>query len=278
MIDPAGELIGINGAYQDISAQFHTQVAFDVAREQLSSAEDRAVEEHKLALRLQRAITPQASHLVEGAGLDVAARYRPSGVANLVSGDWYDAAVLPDKRVLLAIGDIAGHGLDAVTGMVALRNYLRGLAITGAGPGDLLGWLNSAACDLTDGIFATAICALYEPDNRTLRWARAGHLPPLLIRTGRASTPVPPKGLMLGADPETSYGEARETLQLGDVLLLFTDGLIERRGVPLDVSVAELARHVSRPVPDISDLADELMGRSSFDTDDDACLLAVAVR
>ena len=65
----------------------------------------------------------------------MAARYRPAGPGNLVSGDWYDTVPLPSGDVLLVVGDIAGHGIDAVTGMVALRNCLRGLAITGAGPG-----------------------------------------------------------------------------------------------------------------------------------------------
>jgi len=69
----------------------------------------------------------------------------------------------------VVVGDIAGHGLDAVTGIVALRNGLRGLSVTGAGPATLLGWLNSAACHLTDGIIGTAVCGLYDPVGRSLR-------------------------------------------------------------------------------------------------------------
>ena len=69
----------------------------------------------------------------------------------------------------MVVGDIAGHGLDAVTGIVALRNGLRGLSVTGAGPATLLGWLNSAACHLTDGIIGTAVCGLYDPVGRSLR-------------------------------------------------------------------------------------------------------------
>ncbi len=83
---------------------------------------------------------------MEAAGLDVTARYRPAGPGSLVSGDWYDTVLLPSKEVLVVVGDIVGHGLDAVTGMVAMRNGLRGLSITGAGPATLLGWLNGAAC------------------------------------------------------------------------------------------------------------------------------------
>jgi hypothetical protein len=100
------------------------------------------------------------------------------------------------------VGDIAGHGLDAVTGMVAVRNSLRGLAITGASPATLLDWLNRAAAHFTDGVLGTAICGLYDPADRTLRWARAGHLPPLLVRDGRAEQLPLPEGLLLGADPD----------------------------------------------------------------------------
>ena len=119
---------------------------------------------------------------VEAAGIDVAVRYRPAGEGHLVGGDWYDTLLLPSNEVLLVVGDVAGHGIDAVTGMVAARNSLRGLAITGAGPAELLRMLNGVMCHLTSGVVGTVVCGLYDPDTRVLRWARAGHLPPVLIR------------------------------------------------------------------------------------------------
>ena len=275
---PDGSLIAVRGAYQDVSPQLHTQIAFDATREQLTGAEEREAGERQLALRLQQAITPQASQLVAAAGLDVAARYRQAGSASLVSGDWYDAVVLPDKQVLVAVGDVAGHGLDAVNGMVALRNYLHGLAVTGAGPAQLLAWLNSAACEPANAVFATAICALYDPVARTLRWARAGHLPPLLIRDGTAQSLPLPAGVGLGLDAGSTYSESGVSLEFGDVLMLFTDGLVESRTVPLDETLAQLARRASRPVPDIGTFADDILAGSLADTGDDACLLAVSFR
>jgi len=278
VLDSAGAVAAVRGAYQDVSADYHTRLAFAAAREQLADTEERAREEHRLAVRLQQAITPRTADPVAAAGLEIAARYRPAGPGTLVSGDWYDTVLLPTKEVLLVVGDIAGHGLDAVTGMVALRNGLRGLAITGAGPAALLSWLNSAACHYTDGIIGTAICGLYDPATRSLRWARAGHLPPVLVRDGQARTLSLPHGLLLGADPDACYAEVTTSMRLGDLLLLFTDGLIERRDQPIDHAIDALLRIASRPAGDIGAYADYLAGQSASDTEDDACLVAVQVR
>ncbi len=276
--DPSGTVIAIRGAYQDVSADYHTRLAFAAAREQLADTEERAEEEHRLAVRLQQAITPRSSVPVAAAGLDVAARYRPAGPGNLVSGDWYDTVLLPSKEVLVVVGDIAGHGLDAVTGMVAVRNGLRGLSVTGAGPATLLGWLNIAACHFTDGIIGTAVCGLYDPVRRSLRWARAGHLPPILVHDGQARALSLPHGLLLGADSDASYAEVTTPLHLGDILLFYTDGLIERRDQPIDDALDSLLEIASRPVANIGSYADHLVTEAASNTDDDACLVVVHVR
>ena len=276
--DQAGTLVGVRGAYQDVSADYHTQVAFAATRDRLADTEERAEEEHRLALRLQQAITPQSAEPARIAGLDIAARYRPAGPGNLVSGDWYDTVALPGGDILLVVGDIAGHGIDAVTGMVALRNCLRGLAITGAGPAALLGWLNKVACHLTDGIIGTVICGIYHPADRTLHWARAGHLPPVLVRGGTAVNLERAAGVLVGADPGADYAELTTPLQPGDILVMFTDGLIERHDESIDDSLRSLLALASQPVRDIADLADRLMSGSRPDTSDDACLVAVHVR
>ncbi len=276
--DQAGTLVAVRGAYQDVSADYHTQVAFAATRDRLADTEERAAEEHRLALRLQQAITPRTAEPVEIAGLDIAARYRPAGPGNLVSGDWYDTVPLPSKEVLLVVGDIAGHGIDAVTGMVALRNCLRGLAITGAGPAQLLAWLNGVACHLTDGIIGTVVCGIYDPAQRTLRCSAAGHLPPLLARDGAAREMTLPAGILVGADPDARYEELTTTLQPGDALVLFTDGLIERHDEAIDDSINALLRLAGGPVDDVARFADHLMSSARSDTSDDACLVAVQVR
>ena len=195
-------LVALRGAFQDVSVQYHTQVALAATRDQLADSEQRAAEEHQLALRLQRAIMAQDEPPVAAARVDIAVRYRPVEPGHLVGGDWYDVLTLPSDDLLIVVGDITGHGIDAVTGMVAARNALRGLAATEEGPAELLGHLNYAACHLTEGIAGTVVCGRYDPQTRVLRWARAGHLPPVLVRDGAARALPLPDGVLLGLDPD----------------------------------------------------------------------------
>jgi PAS domain-containing protein len=276
----SGEVVGLRGAFQDVSAHYQTQVALAATRDQLADTEQRAAEEHQLALRLQRAIMPPDVAPAAAAGVEVAVRYRPAEAGRLVGGDWYDTLVLPGKDLLLVVGDIAGHGIEAVTGMVAARNALRGLAITGAGPAGLLKHLNYAACHLTEGIAGTVICGQYDPNARVLRWARAGHLPPILARGGTTEALPLPGGVLLGLDPDAEYEEATTQLCGGDTLLLFTDGLIERRDRSISDALGELteaAAPVGAPDPDASSLADRILHSAVSDTGDDACLVAIRI-
>lgn len=278
VLTPAGTAESVRGAFQDITTEYQTQVVLAATRDQLADSEHRAEEEHLLALRLQQAILPPTAQPVEAAGIEVAVRYRPAGPGHLVGGDWYDTLLLPSKDVLLVVGDIAGHGIGAVTGMVAARNCLRGLAITGAGPADLLAYLNSAICHLIDGVVGTVVCGLYNPAQRVLRWARAGHLPPVVVHDGTAA-PLPlPHGVLLGSDPDARYEELTTPLAIGDTLLLFTDGLIERRDTPINVALDEFARRAARDQPSAARLADHVLAHAASDTGDDACLVAVRIR
>jgi serine phosphatase RsbU (regulator of sigma subunit) len=273
--DPAGDLLAVRGVFQDVSSQHWTEVALAATRDRLADTEERAAERNRLALQLQQAIMPPAPAPIDAAGLRAAVRYRPAEKEHLVGGDWYDAVVLPTKQVLLAVGDIAGHGLEAATGMVVLRNALRGLATTGAGPAELLGWLNTVAHHLTEQVTATAVCGLYDPETGVLRWARAGHPPPLLIRDGEARSLPLPRGILLGAIAEAAYEEQRLTLASGDRLLMYTDGLVERRGVSVERSLAQLLASAGGPLPDLDEQLDHLLAQSRSDTDDDTCLIGI---
>jgi len=292
VVDAAGTVVALRGAFQDVSAHYHTQVALAATRDQLADSEQRVAEEHLLALRLQQAIMPPDEHPIEAAGIDVAVRYRPVGEGHLVGGDWYDTLVLPGRDVLLVVGDVAGHGIDAVTGMVAARNSLRGLAITGAGPAELLRMLNGVMCNLTSGVIGTVVCGLYNPETRVLRWARAGHLPPVLVRGETAAELPLPGGVLLGMDPDAEYEEATLSLHPGDTLLLFTDGLIERRGESIGDVLEEFVAAVTPRAPEAPEApgepggtglsaaaqADRILASAVSDTGDDACLVAVRIR
>ena len=334
----ADEVVGLRGAFQDVSAHYHTQVALAATQDQLADSEQRAEQEQLLALRLQRAIMPEDEPLVETAGVEVAVRYRPAEQGRLVAGDWYDALLLPSnpsgghsaspgapprtpwpvppeglpdgtkpayragQELLLVVGDITGHGIDAVTGMVAARNALRGLAATGVGPADLLRYLNYAACHLTEGIAGTVVCGRYDPETRILRWARAGHLPPILVRDGASEMLPLPDGVLLGLDPDAEYEEATLQMHGGDTLLLFTDGLIERRAGSISDALRDLTDAAVPPAPgppaagisspaasvphpssaessaaSVSATADRILGSAISDTGDDACLVAVRI-
>jgi serine phosphatase RsbU (regulator of sigma subunit) len=271
------EVVALRGAFQDVSAHYHTQVALAATQDQLADSEHRAEQEQRLALRLQRAIMPEDDQPVETAGVDVAVRYRPAEHGRLVAGDWYDALLLPDKQLLLVVGDITGHGIDAVTGMIAARNALRGLAATGAGPGELLRHLNYAACHLTEGIAGTVVCGRYDPETRLLHWARAGHLPPVLVRDGRAEMLPLPGGVLLGLDPDAEYEEVTLPMRGGDTLLLFTDGLIERRAGSISDALRDFTAAAVPAGTDVSAHADRILSNAISDTADDACLVAIRI-
>ncbi|MFF5159473.1 SpoIIE family protein phosphatase [Streptomyces sp. NPDC000348] len=277
VLDTDGRLLTTRGAYQDISAQHWTEVALAATRDQLAHTEQQASERDRLALQLQRAIMPPTQAPLQVPDLDVAVRYRPAEAEQLVGGDWYDAVVLPSGLVLLCVGDVAGHGIEAATSMVVLRNALRGLAVTGAGPGQLLSWLNIVTHHLTGGVTATAVCGLYDPDSRTLRWARAGHLPPVLVRDSEAA-PLPlVRGLLLGAVPEAVYEESEVQLAAEDNLLMYTDGLIERRDRSVEESLTHLLTTAVTAPDTLDQRLDRLLTYSRSDTDDDTCIVGIRV-
>ncbi|GAA2978393.1 SpoIIE family protein phosphatase [Actinokineospora diospyrosa] len=273
-----GPAAAVRGAYQDISAQHWTEVALAATREQLAHSEQQSVERNRLALQLQHAIMPPAQNTLQTQHLDVAVRYRPAEKDHLVGGDWYDAVVLPSSQILLCVGDIAGHGIEAATSMVVLRNALRGLSATGAGPAQLLTWLNLVTRHLTDHVTATAVCALFNPADRTLRWARAGHLPPVLIKDTHATTLPLIQGPLLGGLANPVYEESHLHIAEADTLLLYTDGLIERKDRTVEQSLSRLLSTAARENSTLDQHLDHLLLHSNSDTDDDTCIVGFQLR
>lgn len=234
------------------------------------------VAERLVALELQRAILPLHDEPFDEPGLRIAMRYLPASRDSRVGGDWYITAGMPTGQVLVAIGDVGGHGLAAAAGMARLRGALAGLAITGSPPDRLLGWLNDLVHHVAPEHTASAIAGYFDPASRTLTWAQAGHPPPVLVR-GTASRPLdPPPGILLGAAKE-EYQVARLQLLPGDLLLLYSDGLIERRDRTLGEGLDTLCAAVrgSRDPERAIDAALRALG--STDPEDDTCLVALRV-
>ena len=273
--DADGKVLRVYGSVQDVTDRRRTQTALEIAQVQLAARRSRADSERQLAVLLQQVIMPTGQAPDALPGIELAARYRPASVAAGVGGDWYGVTRLSDGRLLLHVGDVAGHGFPAATAMARLYHALHGLAVTGDGCGRLLYWLNQLTCELPEFTIASACCAVYDPAGRVLTLASAGHPNPVLVRDGVASTLTKPHGGMLGVDPEGTFEEQEHVIVPGDVLLLYTDGLIERRKRAPEENIASLLDHAARPPEDLEAYADHILRNVRSDTDDDACLLAV---
>ncbi|WP_344070604.1 PP2C family protein-serine/threonine phosphatase [Streptomyces crystallinus] len=205
--------------------------------------------ERDLAGRLQHALLPVPQQSLRLAGLTVDVAYQPLQEGLNVGGDWYSAIELPDGSALLVIGDVAGHGLDAVATMAQLRFTAKGMAITGTPLATILTRLNTLLLHTSERNFSTAtmIMAHYEPDTSQLSWVQAGHPPPLLLRQGRAHYLPAPRGILLGATTAPHYEASALRLLPGDQLLLYTDGLVEKPGEDVDEGLARLVAAATAP-------------------------------
>lgn len=236
-------------------------------------------ERREATLRMQRAILPAREQRFRHAEFDIAVRYQPAQSGNQVGGDWYEARAGTNGSALVAIGDVAGHGLTAAAGMARIGNALRGMTVTGQLPDTLLHWLNDLVCrDETPEQVASAAVAVLETGPSRLTWAQAGHPPPVLVRNGATRLLARPPGLLLGTLPGAGYDLATENLKTGDRLVFYTDGLIERRGQDIDVGLSKLLQTAHCCADASSEAAaGKLASRLSRDGDDDVCVLVVAV-
>ncbi|MEU9350379.1 SpoIIE family protein phosphatase [Streptomyces griseoloalbus] len=187
--------------------------------------------EHRLAVELQEAVlAPRRGPLRlphnGSRTLDLAAAHLPPSADAPIGGDWYDALDLSDGATLLSVGELTGHGVGAATGMAMLLGAVRGMAMTGTEPGPLLACLNRLLDTAAQPALGSAVCLRYRPGTRSAVWAQAGHPAPLLFRGGTGRALDAPQGVLLGATSGASYGQAEETLEVGDLLLLHTDGLV----------------------------------------------------
>jgi serine phosphatase RsbU (regulator of sigma subunit)/DNA-binding response OmpR family regulator/anti-sigma regulatory factor (Ser/Thr protein kinase) len=227
--DRNGRVQSLSGTVQDITE--HAEV-----RRALAATTDLLQRERETATLLQAALLPNG--LPEAPGLEMAARYLPAEVG--VGGDWFDASIQPDGCVLLAIGDVAGHGIAAATAMNEIRIACRAFSLNESSPSRILQKVNNFSRGTRGSDLVTALIVMLDPVTGEATVASAGHLPPLVARGGRAGFVdmhvTPPLGVSV-AEPE----ETRFVIEPGATLLLYTDGLVERRNRSIDDRMQELA-------------------------------------
>jgi serine phosphatase RsbU (regulator of sigma subunit) len=255
--------------------------AREVAARIAASLDDaRHVEaQREIATALQDAALPKS--LPEVAGLGLAAGYRAASEGVEVGGDWYDAFELPSGLFTAVVGDVAGHGVGAAALMAQMRNTLRAHLFSLVGLAESLHRLSSQLERQEQGVFATAICVEIDPATSELRWASAGHPPPILLSADGTSVhlkgrPAPPIGWMHSSLPRPAI-EHRLTLRPGERLLLFTDGLIERRGIDIDIGITHLMLHAEQTRGlSAADACETILSETLVDAhEDDACLLVI---
>jgi serine phosphatase RsbU (regulator of sigma subunit) len=230
-------------------------------------------------LPVQQAILPTRRREFRLGRYDIAVRYQPAHSGNGVGGDWYEVRPDANGDVIVGIGDVAGHELGAAAGMARIGNALRGLTATGEPAHKVLGWLNDLVCaDEAPEQVASAALGSLGAGTPALRWAQAGHPPPVLVRNGEPRLLLRPSGLLLGTMAPARYELATEHLAAGDVLVFYTDGLIERRDRDIDEGLIALLRAAAASRREtaavmVADLAEYLESGS----EDDICILAIRV-
>ena len=230
--------------------------------------------EHETALVLQRSLLPQLTRPTPG--VEIAHRYLPSSVTSEVGGDWFDVVPLSGDRLALIVGDVMGHGIRAAATMGQLRTVARTLATLDMTADEVLTRLDGTASDIGEGQFATCVCAVYDPADGSCTIACAGHLPPVLVTPHGSPRLVElPPGIPLGIGG-AEFQSVTITLSPDSTLVLYTDGLIERRGQDIDQGMALLCRTLSAPGRNLEETCDAVL--AALDTqqaeDDIAVLMA----
>ncbi|SNS76067.1 anti-anti-sigma factor [Geodermatophilus saharensis] len=279
----AGRVVGVVGA------GFPHPRAFGPAErsmllaivEQSAQALDRARlyrAEQGIAQTLQLSLLPQRLPQLER--LALAAQYLPGAAGTSAGGDWYDVVELGEGRVGIAVGDVVGQGPSAAAVMGQLRSALSAALLQGCPPAQALELLDRFATRLPGALASTAACLVLDWRAGTVDYALAGHPPPMLLGEDGVTFLDDGAGAVLGVPGRPAYTESRTEIAPGTTLLLYTDGLVERRGEPLDTGLQRVARAAARlasAAPDrlTRDLLAEVLDDDALP--DDVAVIAVRV-
>jgi GAF domain-containing protein/anti-sigma regulatory factor (Ser/Thr protein kinase) len=231
--------------------------------------------ERSIAETLQRSVLPVA--LPTLAGAQIAARYLPGTHEVAIGGDWFDAVELPDDRVGLVVGDVVGKGVHAAASMGQLRNALRAISIERLKPPSALARLDRVASDTLETSFATVVYAVVDRNAGVLRFSSAGHPPPIVAYPdGRVEVLEGGRGLPLGTGLGPKYRQDVVDLPAGSVVVLYTDGLVERRGRTIDEGIEALVEAVGAAPKDAERMLEHVLETLVAEADraDDVAILA----
>ena len=229
-------------------------------------------EDSAVARTLQRGLAPDEVPTLDG--LEIAGHYRAGGIGD-VGGDWYDVLDLTPDGVAIVMGDVAGQGIAAATTMGQLRYATRAYLLDDREPSAVLGRLNRLVHWLLPGVVATVVIGIVSPDRTRVAVASAGHPPVLLLGRDGARFPDVAQGPALGLQAEVAYAQTLVDLSPGEGLLLYTDGLVERRGESIDTGFARLAQTATRHRGDPQLLDRVMESVPGVSAGDDLAVLAV---
>ncbi|SDC87124.1 SpoIIE family protein phosphatase [Nocardioides lianchengensis] len=265
----------LRGSFQDVTEQ-------DATRRRLVAAEaerEAAVRERRVAEQLQASLLPASDFEVDS--LEVATFYRAGVEGTYVGGDWYDVIDLGAGRTAFVIGDVMGRGVPAAAVMGQLRAAVRAFATLDLGPAEVLEHLDNLVQELAADQIVTCVYAVHDAAEQTFTYANAGHLPPLLARHDLVETMarIEATGPPLGAGYFGMTAEVYD-VRADDVVVLYTDGLVERRGEDLFAGISQLAdlvrAHGDQPLRRLPEtLVRSLVGDDGGD--DDVALVLVKV-
>lgn len=269
-------LIGVLhvGRFENRSFDKHDAELLQLAGDRVAAAVHtrRLAVESAAASMLERELMP--GRLPTLPGLQLAARYAPAEDRS-VGGDWYDAFVLPSGKLWIVIGDVAGHGLSSAVVVSRVRSAMRSYALLGGEASEVLAMTNRKLLHFDVDTMVTAMCAVSDPPYERFVLTTAGHPPPVLATPDGTKLVAVDPGPPLGAIPDAQYPSAAVELPANSTLLLYTDGLIERRGESVDAGLQRLCSATANDAPEevCRDVMLRLVGSTS--TQDDVALLAV---
>jgi PAS domain S-box-containing protein len=231
--------------------------------------------EHKIAETLQRSLLPERLPQIDG--LQLAARYLPGARGAAIGGDWYDVLERPDGRVALVVGDVVGHGLRAAATMGQLRNAFRAYGLVESSPAEVVARINRLVMSGVEDAMATVVYLVLDRETGEVSYSCAGHPPPLVLTPDGPHFLEGGRSVPIGASDPAVFREASAVLPPGSSLLLYTDGLVERRDVGLEERLGQLAEVAGTAEDDLDALCDRVIKVVLGDGDpgDDVALLAV---